>query len=120
MNNNWYKYELQRLEEDQKFLKRITLGIAVFGAVFIDLWTVYSTNYHLDMMTSHPYPERMVILIGIFIGSAIVINVLTMMMYFSMRKKDKSKTNCEECGKEIFIFGDDPKAICPLCQMRST
>lgn len=29
------------------------------------------------------------------------------------------KTNCEKCGVEIFIFGDDPKPICPICQLKS-
>jgi len=87
MNLSWNEYELQKLEEDQKFIKKIALGIAVFGAVFMDLWTIYSTNYHLDMMTWHPYPERMIILIIIFIGSTIVINGLTILLYLSMRKK---------------------------------
>jgi len=85
MTNWWYEYELQRLEEDQKFLKKITLGIAIFGAVFMDLFTIYTINYHLDMMTWHPNPERMLILIVIFIGSAIVITGLTILMYFSLR-----------------------------------
>ena len=85
MNWNWYEYELQRLEEDQKFLKKIALGIAIFGAVFIDLFTIYTTNYHLDMMTWHPYPERMVILIVIFIGTAIAINGFTILLYIKLR-----------------------------------
>ena len=87
-NLSWAKYELERLEEDQKFLKKIALGIAVFGAVFMDLWVVYSTSYHLDMMSWHPYPERMMILIVIFIGSAIAINGLTLMLFLSIRKKN--------------------------------
>lgn len=84
---DWHEYELLKLKESRTAFYSITLSLVIVGSIFLDWWAVYSTYIFIDMMQWHQYPERMLVLIGIYIGSAIIINSLTVLLYFSIRKE---------------------------------
>lgn len=67
-------------------MDKIVLAIAIFGCIIFDFYVVYSTDYYIDIMEWHPYPERIWAIIIVYIVLALVVNTLTFMMYRSMRK----------------------------------
>jgi len=82
---NLEEFELQRVESDSKFIRKITTIFATVIAIGLDVWTVYSAQYYLDFMKYHPNPENLWIVLGITVTIAVVINVLTLLFYLKQR-----------------------------------
>jgi len=87
---DYLDFELKRLEDNQRFMKKVVLVIAVVGAILINSFTIYSIIYLLDVMTHHPEPIKQWIGIFMFSGVTMAINILTLLYYASMRGDNES------------------------------
>ena len=82
---NYWDYELERLEDEQKFRRNVVLVIAVVGAVIMNSFTIYGIAYLFDVMKHHPEPIKQWIGIFMFASVTVAINILTLLYYASMR-----------------------------------
>ena len=89
MKMNYWDYELERLESEQRFRRNVVLIIAVVGAVIMNSFTIYGISYLFDVMKHHPEPIKQWIGIIMFASVTIAINILTVLYYASMRVMEK-------------------------------
>lgn len=92
----WEEIELKRLEKNLKTDKQIVLGIAVVMSFIADLFAVYHTNYSIELMVRHPYPEKVLLGILLVVGIILVINILTLLFYFSYRSESQNLSKVSE------------------------
>lgn len=84
---NWAELELKRIEDDQKFIKKITLAIAMIGSFIADMWAIYFTQYSLEIMETHPNEQDIFIFLVIQNTIIVTINVLTFLYYLNLKKE---------------------------------
>ena len=84
---NFYNYELEGLESNDKFLKKFVFLFALITVSIMNYGVFYSVKLFLSLAGNHPNSDGILIMAIFFTGLILFVDFLLVVMYLKLRSK---------------------------------